>query len=343
MLRGGGAAEGRMGIPVFPRRPARHGHHRSRLCPERARTGRKSIESVKIVTSGAGAAALACLNLSRFARCPARNIWITDRYGVAYRGRVEEMDRWKGRLRQGDGPSHARRRDPRRRRLSGIVGRRGPEAGAAFHMAPKPLVMALANPTPEIMPELRARPGRCHDLHRRSDFPNQVNNVLCFPYIFRGALRLRRDRDQRDHEDGGGSRHRGACPGGAIRRGRPAYAGETPVFGPEFLIPSPFDPRLILRIAPAGHARRARQASRSGRSRTGRLSRQAEPFVFKSGLVMKPVFSEAKKAGAKRVIYCRRRRRARSSRSAVVIEEGIGKPILVRAPAVVDVRLAGMG
>ncbi|MCO5084287.1 MAG: NADP-dependent malic enzyme [Rhizobiaceae bacterium] len=305
----------------------------------------KKIAEAKIVTSGAGAAALACLNLLVQLGARMENIWVTDRFGVAYKGRVEEMDRWKDPY----------VKDTDARTLADVIGGADVFLGLSAagvlkpellaSMAPKPLILALANPTPEIMPEAarEARPDAmiCTG---RSDFPNQVNNVLCFPYIFRGAL------------DCGASAINEPMKMAAVRaiaelaREEPsdvaarAYSGETPTFGPDFLIPSPFDPRLILRIAPAV----AKAACETGAAMRpiedwtayiDRLNR----FVFKSGLVMKPIFSAAKTAAAKRVIYADGEDERVLRAAQVCIEEGIAKPILVGRPAVVDVRLRRYG
>ena len=305
----------------------------------------KKIAEAKIVTSGAGAAALACLNLLVQLGARMENIWVTDRFGVAYKGRVEEMDRWKDPY----------VKDTDARTLADVIGGADVFLGLSAagvlkpellaSMAPKPLILALANPTPEIMPEAarEARPDAmiCTG---RSDFPNQVNNVLCFPYIFRGAL------------DCGASAINEPMKMAAVRaiaelaREEPsdvaarAYPGETPTFGPDFLIPSPFDPRLILRIAPAV----AKAACETGvamrpiedwTAYIDRLNR----FVFKSGLVMKPIFSAAKTAAAKRVIYADGEDERVLRAAQVCIEEGIAKPILVGRPAVVDVRLRRYG
>jgi malate dehydrogenase (oxaloacetate-decarboxylating)(NADP+) len=305
----------------------------------------KKIEDVKIVTSGAGAAALACLNLLVSLGAKVENIWVTDRFGVAYKGRTEEMDRWKD----------AYVKDTEARTLADVIGGAdvflGLSAAGVLKpellagMAEKPLVLALANPTPEIMPEV-ARAARPDAMicTGRSDFPNQVNNVLCFPYIFRGAL------------DCGASAINEPMKMAAVRaiaalaREEPsdvaarAYSGETPTFGPDFLIPSPFDPRLILRIAPAV----ARAACETGVATRpiedwpayiDRLNR----FVFKSGLVMKPIFSAAKAAAAKRVIYADGEDERVLRAAQVCIEEGIAKPILIGRPHVVEVRLRRYG
>lgn len=305
----------------------------------------KDIANVKIVTSGAGAAAIACLNLLVSLGARHENIWVTDRFGVAYRGRVEEMDRWKDRY----------VKDTEARTLADVIGGADVFLGVSAagvlkpellkDMAEKPLIMALANPVPEIMPE-EARAARPDAMicTGRSDFPNQVNNVLCFPYIFRGAL------------DCGASAINEEMKMAAVRaiaalaREEPsdvaarAYSAETPTFGPDFLIPSPFDPRLILRIAPAV----AKAACESGVATRpiedwpaylDRLNR----FVFRSGLVMKPVFSAAKSAGAKRVIYADGEDERVLRAAQVVLEEGIAEPILVGRPHVIEVRLKRYG
>ncbi len=305
----------------------------------------KAIADVKIVTSGAGAAALACLNLLVSLGAKHENIWITDRHGVAYKGRVEEMDRWK----------EPYLKETNARTLADVIGGAdvflGLSAGGVLKpellagMAENPLVLALANPTPEIMPDA-ARAARPDAMicTGRSDFPNQVNNVICFPYIFRGAL------------DVGATAINEEMKIAAVRaiaslaREEPsdvaarAYSGETAIFGPDFLIPSPFDPRLILRIAPAV----ARAAMESGVATRpiedmaaygDRLNR----FVFRSGLVMKPVFSAAKNATSKRVIYSEGEDERVLRAAQVVLEEGIAQPILIGRPQVIETRLKRYG
>ncbi|WP_353642895.1 NADP-dependent malic enzyme [Mesorhizobium sp. WSM2239] len=305
----------------------------------------KKIEDIKIVTSGAGAAALACLNLLVLLGARIENIWVTDRFGVAYKGRLDEMDRWKDPY----------VKDTEARTLADVITGADVFLGLSAagvlkpellkHMAEKPLILALANPNPEIMPdEARAARPDAMICTGRSDFPNQVNNVLCFPYIFRGAL------------DCGASAINELMKMAAVRaiaalaREEPsdvaarAYSGETPTFGPDFLIPSPFDPRLILRIAPAV-AKAACETGVATRPITDfpayidRLNR----FVFRSGLVMKPVFSTAKTAASKRVIYADGEDERVLRAAQVVIEEGIAEPILIGRPHVVDVRLKRYG
>ncbi|MBV9078579.1 MAG: NADP-dependent malic enzyme, partial [Methylobacteriaceae bacterium] len=304
----------------------------------------KRIGEVKVVTSGAGAAALATLNLLVTLGVRRENIWVTDIEGVVYEGRPALMDRWKAVYAQ---PTE-------KRTLAEVIegadvfiglsaaGVLKPELLA--RMAPTPLVMALANPTPEIMPEA-ARAARPDALicTGRSDFPNQVNNVLCFPYIFRGAL------------DVGASTINEAMKAAAVTaiaalaREAPsdvvarAYGGEAHPFGPDSLIPSPFDPRLILRIAPAV----ARAAIETGvaarpladlRAYADSLGR----FVYRSGFLMKPIFASAKEM-PKRVIYAEGEDERVLRAVQAVVEEGLAKPIIIGRPAVVESRLKRFG
>ncbi len=335
----------RMGIPVF-----HDDQHGTAIIVAAAvlnglEFAGKAIENIKIVTSGAGAAALACLNLLVSLGAKHENIWVTDRHGVAYKGRIEEMDRWKDPY----------VKETEARTLADVIGGADVFLGLSAagvlkpellqYMAEKPLILALANPTPEIMPEV-ARAARPDAMicTGRSDFPNQVNNVLCFPYIFRGALDCGA---KAINEEMKMSAVRAIA---ALAREEPsdiaarAYSGETPTFGPDFLIPSPFDPRLILRIAPAV----AKAACDSGVATRpiedmpaylDRLSR----FVFRSGLVMKPVFSAAKNAASKRVIYADGEDERVLRAAQVVLEEATAQPILIGRPHVVDVRLRRYG
>ena len=305
----------------------------------------KTIGEAKIVTSGAGAAALACLNLLVSLGANRDNIWVTDRFGVAYHGRVDEMDRWKDPY----------VKDTNARTLADVIGGADVFLGLSAagvlkpellrEMGEKPLILALANPVPEIMPdEARAARPDAMICTGRSDFPNQVNNVLCFPYIFRGAL------------DVGATAINEEMKMAAVRaiaalaREEPsdvaarAYSGETPVFGPDFLIPSPFDPRLILRIAPAvaEAACRTGVATRPIEDMAAYIDRLTR-FVFRSGLVMKPVFSAARAATAKRVVYADGEDERVLRAAQVVLEEGIARPILIGRPHVIDVRLRRYG
>jgi malate dehydrogenase (oxaloacetate-decarboxylating)(NADP+) len=304
----------------------------------------KRIDAVKIITSGAGAAALACINLLVSLGAKRENIWLSDIEGVVYRGRPQLMDAWKS--------AYAQETDLRT--LAEIIAGAdiflGLSAGGVLkpdmvkRMAEQPLIMALANPIPEIMPEvaLAARPDAmiCTG---RSDYANQVNNVLCFPYIFRGALDVGattiNEEMKRAAVEAIAALAREAPSDVAAR----AYGGEARTFGPGSLIPNPFDPRLILRIAPAV-ARAAMAAGVATRpiadfdAYQERLNR----FVFRSGFIMKPVFTQAH-SDPKRVVYAEGEDERILRAAQVVIEERLAKPILVGRPAVVETRLARFG
>ncbi|MFM9974704.1 MAG: NADP-dependent malic enzyme [Beijerinckiaceae bacterium] len=304
----------------------------------------KNLKDVKLVTSGAGAAALACLNLLVELGLPRENITITDIEGVVYIGREKLMDRWKSVFAQ----------ETTARKLADIIadadiflglsaaGVLKPELLKA--MAPKPLIMALANPTPEIMPAeaMAIRPDAMM-CTGRSDYPNQVNNVLCFPYIFRGALDVHattineamklaavRAIAQLARE----------APSDVVAR---AYGGEARTFGKDSLIPSPFDPRLILRIVPAV----AQAAMDTGVARKPILDfkayeEQLSRFVFRSGSLMKPLI-QAAKVDPKRVVYAEGEDERVLRAVQSVVEEGIAIPILIGRPSVIETRLERFG
>ncbi|MGO4194375.1 NADP-dependent malic enzyme [Rhizobium sp. YAF28] len=305
----------------------------------------KKIDEVKIVASGAGAAALACLNLLVTLGAKRENIWVHDLEGLVYEGRVELMDEWKA--------IYAQKSDTRTlaENIGGADVFLGLSAAGVLkpellaQMAEKPLIMALANPTPEIMPDL-ARAARPDAMicTGRSDFPNQVNNVLCFPYIFRGALDCGAETINEE------MKMAAVRAIAALAREEPsdvaarAYSGETPVFGPDYLIPSPFDPRLILRIAPAV----AKAAAESGVARRpitdfdvylDHLNR----FVFRSGFIMKPIFTAAKTAERKRVVFSEGEDERVLRAAQVLIEEGIAEPIIIGRPQVIETRLKRYG
>jgi malate dehydrogenase (oxaloacetate-decarboxylating)(NADP+) len=305
----------------------------------------KDIAKVKIVASGAGAAALACLNLLVALGARRENIFVTDIEGVVFKGREKLMDRWKAVYAQETEARTLAEVMPGADVFLGLSAAGVLKPELLTSMAEKPLILALANPVPEIMPE-EARKVRPDAMicTGRSDFPNQVNNVLCFPYIFRGAL------------DAGASAINEEMKMAAVRaiaalaREAPsdvaarAYSGETPTFGPDYLIPSPFDPRLILWIAPAV----AKAAAETGVARRpiadmdsylDRLNR----FVFRSGLVMKPVFSAAKTVTPNRIVYADGEDERVLRAAQVVLEEGIATPTLIGRPQVVEARLARYG
>ncbi|SON54691.1 NAD-dependent malic enzyme [Hartmannibacter diazotrophicus] len=304
----------------------------------------KKLEDIKIVTSGAGAAAIACLNLMVSLGVKRENIWVTDIDGVVYKGRPTLMDRWK--------EVYAQETD--KRALVEVIGGADVFLGLSvggilkpemlLQMAEKPLVMALANPNPEISPELAiaTRPDAmiCTG---RSDYPNQVNNVLCFPYIFRGALDVGATQINEEMKQAAVKAIAALAKEEPPERASQTYAGEADSFGPNYLIPPPLDQRLILRIAPAV----ARAAMESGVAMApitdfdayqDRLNR----FVFRSGLTMKPVIAAAKKE-AKRVVLADGEDERVLRAAQVILEDGIAKPILIGRPAVVETRLKRFG
>ena len=305
----------------------------------------KQLSEVKIVTSGAGAAAIACLNLLVSMGAQRKNIWVCDIDGVVHEGRNTLMDPWKA--------VYAQKTD--KRTLAEVIGGAdiflGLSAGGVLkpellkQMAEKPLIMALANPNPEIMPE-EARAARPDAMicTGRSDFPNQVNNVLCFPFIFRGALDVGATAINEAMKQAAVDAIAQLAqdpPSDAVSRG--FDTGETQGFGPGSLIPSPFDPRLILRIAPAV----AKEAMDSGVATRpiknfDEYTALLERFAFRSGLIMKPVFAKAKTQPV-RVIYAEGEDERVLRATQVVLEEKLARPILVGRPSVVEARIKRFG
>ena len=304
----------------------------------------KEIADVKIVCSGAGAAALACLNLLVSLGARRENVWVSDLEGVVYRGRETLMDRWKAVYAQ-DTPA---------RTLAEIIPGAdvflGLSAGGVLKpamvqaMAAHPLILALANPTPEIHPaEARAVRPDALICTGRSDYPNQVNNVLCFPYIFRGALDVVATTINEAMKLAAVDAIAQLARETPSDRVALAYGGVAPVFGPESLIPSPFDPRLILRVAPA--VARAAMDTGVARRPVADWDEYAESlgrFVFRSAFVMKPAFNRAK-ADPRRVIYADGEDERVLRATQVVLEERLAVPILVGRPEVVRTRLERYG
>ncbi len=306
--------------------------------------GNRKIEDLKIVASGAGAAALACLNLLVTLGAKRENIWVCDLEGVVYEGREILMDPYKA--------IYAQKTDARSlgEVIDGAHIFLGLSAGGVMtqdmvkRMADRPLILALANPNPEIMPEeARAARPDCIVATGRSDYPNQVNNVLCFPYIFRGALDV-------GATDINAEMKMAAVEAiAALARETPsdvvarAYGGETRSFGPDSIIPSPFDPRLILRIAPAV-ARAAMETGIATRPITDFevYADKLDQFVFRSGFIMRPLFTRAK-LDKKRVIYAEGEDERVLRAAQAVVEEGIARPILVARPSVLETRLQRFG
>jgi malate dehydrogenase (oxaloacetate-decarboxylating)(NADP+) len=307
----------------------------------------KDIKECKLVVSGAGAAALACLDLVVDLGFPVENIWVTDLAGVVYTGRVELMDPDKARFAQ---PTEARS-------LSDIIVGAdiflGLSAGGVLkqemvmQMAPRPLILALANPTPEILPEeVKAVRSDAVIATGRSDYPNQVNNVLCFPYIFRGALDCGATTITRQMEIA--SVHAIAELAQAEQSDIVAttYGITNLSFGPDYIIPMPFDPRLMNRIASAV----ARAAEEGGVAARPIPDMQAyaerlQQFVYRSGTFMKPIFAIAKKAPAerKRIVFAEGEEEKVLRAVQVVVDETLARPILVGRPAILEQRIQKFG
>ncbi|WP_300453774.1 NADP-dependent malic enzyme [Accumulibacter sp.] len=293
----------------------------------------KELDRVKVVTSGAGAAALACLDLLVMLGIPVDNIWVTDIKGLVYEGRLEEMDDIKGR--------YAKRTEARSlgEVIDGADVFLGLSAGGVLkpemvaRMAPNPLVMALANPHPEIRPEeVKAVRSDAIIATGRSDYPNQVNNVLCFPFIFRGAL------------DVGASTISEAMKLAAVKAiaelarveqsdvALKAYGEQVGNFGPEYLIPNPFDPRLIGKIAPAVAAAAMASGVATRPIKDIDAYRESlDEFVYHFGLIMKPVFSQAKQA-PRRIVFAEGGDERVLRAVQVIVDEGIARPILIGHP-----------
>jgi len=304
----------------------------------------KRIGEVKLVVSGAGAAALACLDLLVSMGIDEERIWVTDIAGVVYEGRRVEMDQFKRR--------YARRTEARTLAevIAGADVFLGLSAGGVLKpemvatMAPRPLILALANPEPEIMPDL-ARTVRPDAVIAtgRSDFPNQVNNVLCFPFIFRGALDAGATRITREMELAAVRALADLAQAEQSEVVSLAYGGQESRFGPDYIIPRPFDPRLIATVAPAV----ARAAMDSGVATRPIEDLQAyrerlSQFVWQSGLIMKPVFHAAKQA-PKRVAYCEGEDERVLRAAQEVLNEGLAQPLLIGRPEVIAARIDRLG
>jgi len=304
----------------------------------------KNIADVRVAACGAGAAGIACLDMLVQLGVRPENVAVVDRLGVVFAGRVEDMDEAKARYAR---PTAART-------LAEIVvgadiflglsagGVLKPEMVAT--MAERPIILALANPTPEILPEL-AREVRPDAIIAtgRSDYPNQVNNALCFPYIFRGAL------------DVGATTINEAMKVACVHAianlaqrevsdvAARAYGGKPLCFGPEYLIPQPFDPRLLVELAPA-----VAQAAMESGVATRPLADVAvyrerlNSFVFRTGLLMKPVFDRAK-AAPQRVVYAEGEEETVLRAVQTIVDEGLARPILIGRPEVIARRIERIG
>jgi malate dehydrogenase (oxaloacetate-decarboxylating)(NADP+) len=305
----------------------------------------KDLKKVKLVTSGAGAAALACLNLMLKLGLPRQNIFVTDLAGVVYEGRTELMDEDKILFSQ----------KTTARTLGEIIDGAdiflGLSAGGVLKkemvkkMAAKPIIFALANPNPEITPEdVKSVRDDAIMATGRTDYPNQVNNVLCFPYIFRGALDAGASTITVEMEIAAVYAIAELAQAEQSEVVAAAYAGQTLAFGPEYLIPKPFDPRLMIKIAPAV----AQAAAESGVALRPILDMDAyrqklQSFVYASGTMMKPIFAAAKSASRKRVAYAEGEDERVLRACQIVVDEGLARPTLIGRPAVIAQRIEQFG
>jgi malate dehydrogenase (oxaloacetate-decarboxylating)(NADP+) len=307
----------------------------------------KSITGCKLVVSGAGAAALACLDLLVDLGFPIENIYVTDLAGVVYKGRAELMDPDKERFAQ----------DTPHRSLSEVIPDAdiflGLSAGGVLKpemvakMAPNPLILALANPNPEILPEdAKAVRSDVIIATGRSDYPNQVNNVLCFPYMFRGALDCGATTITREMEIAVVHAIADLAHAEQSDIVASAYGISNLSFGPEYLIPMPFDPRLLTKIAPAV-AKAAHDCGVADRpiADLQAYAESLEQFVYRSGSFMKPLFATAKAAPAelKRIVYAEGEEERVLRAVQVVVDENLARPILVGRPAVLEKRIEKFG
>ena len=305
----------------------------------------KDVSKVKLVTSGAGAAALACLGLLVKLGIPRENIWVTDLAGLVYEGRTELMDEDKIQFSQ---------KTSQRTLAEAIEGADvflGLSAGGVLKqdmvkkMAAKPLIFALANPNPEILPEdVKAVRDDAIMATGRTDYPNQVNNVLCFPYIFRGALDSGATTITQEMEIAAVYAIAELAQAEQSEVVAAAYAGEPLVFGPEYLIPKPFDPRLMIKIAPAV----AQAAADSGVALRPIADMEAyrerlQNFVYASGSTMKPIYTAAKRGLKKRVAYSEGEEERILRAAQIVSDEGLARPTLIGRPAVIAERIEKFG
>ncbi len=305
----------------------------------------KDIKHVKLVVSGAGAAALACLDLLLDLGLPRENIWVSDLAGVVYEGRKELMDPEKARF--------AQKTDARA--LGDIIADAdiflGLSAGGVLKpemvakMAKSPLVFALANPTPEILPEeVKAVRNDAIVATGRTDYPNQVNNVLCFPFIFRGALDSGATTITRQMELAAVHAVAELARAEQSEVVSAAYGTGNLSFGPEYLIPKPFDPRLITKIAPAvaKAAEGSGVATRPIRDYDGYVDRLRE-FVYVSGNFMKPIISEAKRVPKQRIVYAEGEDERVLRAVQEIVDEKLAFPVVIGRPAVVKQRIERYG
>ncbi len=304
----------------------------------------KKINEVKLVTSGAGAAALSCLDMMVALGVPRKNIFVTDLAGVVYTGRVALMDPNKERYCQ----------DTTARTLAEVIPDAdiflGLSAGGVLKpemvkaMAARPLIFALANPDPEILPaDVRSVRSDAIIATGRSDYPNQVNNVLCFPFIFRGALDVGATTINEPMKIAAVQAIADLAKAEQSDIVAEAYGQDQTAFGADYLIPKPFDPRLIVKIASA-----VAQAAMDSGVATSPISDMAayhdklNQFVYHSGLVMRPVFARAK-ASPRRIVFSEGEDERVLQAVQTICDEGLAKPILIGRPEVIELRIKRLG
>ncbi|HSV35637.1 MAG TPA: NADP-dependent malic enzyme [Ramlibacter sp.] len=335
----------RMKIPVF-----HDDQHGTAICVGAAiinglKVVGKDIKKVKLVTSGAGAAALACLNLLVKLGMPRENIYATDLAGVVYEGRKELMDEDKAPFAQKTSARTLTEVIEGADIFLGLSAAGVLKQDMVRKMAASPLILALANPNPEISPEdVKAVRSDAIMATGRTDYPNQVNNVLCFPYIFRGALDSGATTITVEMEIAAVHAIAELAQAEQSEVVAAAYAGQQLAFGPEYLIPKPFDPRLMMKIAPAV----AQAAADSGVALRPVKDMDAyrdklQSFVYASGTAMKPIFAAAKMAAKKRVVMCEGEEERVLRASQIVVDEGICRPTLIGRPAIIAQRIEKFG
>jgi malate dehydrogenase (oxaloacetate-decarboxylating)(NADP+) len=304
----------------------------------------KRIEEVKLVNTGGGAAALACLDLLVEMGLKRENITVCDIAGVVYEDRVEAMDPYKAR--------YARRTEARVLEdvlegcdvFLGLSAPRVLKAEWLHKLAPRPLVLALANPEPEILPEaVRAVRPDAIVATGRTDYPNQVNNVLCFPFIFRGALDVGATTINEAMKVAAADAIAALARVEASEVVAAAYGGQAPVFGADYIIPKPFDPRLILEVAPAvARAAMATGVARRPIADFTAYRRELERFVFRSGNLMRPMF-EAAKTAPRRIAYAEGEDERVLRAVQTVLDDGIAEPVLIGRRAIIEAKAKAMG
>ncbi|MDO5288253.1 MAG: NADP-dependent malic enzyme [Pseudomonadota bacterium] len=305
----------------------------------------KRIEDVKMVVSGAGAAALACTGLLVKLGVRRENVWVTDIKGLVYEGRTELMDE--------DKAIYAQKTD--KRTLGEVIDEAdiflGLSAGGVLkpemvaRMAARPLILALANPNPEILPEqVKAVRDDALMATGRTDYPNQVNNVLCFPYIFRGALDCGATTITDEMEIAAVRAIADLAQAEQSEEVARAYAGEKLSFGPEYLIPKPFDPRLMMKIAPAvAEAAAASGVAQRPIADLAAYREKLQTFVYASGTTMKPIIAAARAAAKKRVAYAEGEEERVLRAAQIVVDERIARPTLIGRPAIIAQRIEKFG